>query len=405
MNGGLGLRDIAVINGAAVMKILWKLAAKEHDDQIWVRILKAKYLARRTLWTAVAISDVPTLGTYARKMRRDMPTCQLCDSGGESGVHALFKCPSARSFWLTSCLGLQSNALPDDPRQLIHSITTALQENMFVCFANQMWALWKHRCGVIHEGKSFNVFSALKVADSYDSLSSITIKHSDLPVFSAAEDNQATNITSERIHCWVDGSYDDRGEGGWAFILFDNNTLRLYGAGSGKITSPFHGELNAVVLAVRAVQMEGFQHCVFHLGCQILCKLLNGKAGLDAIPWQCFSQALDAVEAFKRSDFSCVYCPRNLNVQAHCIANYARKNLLDFQGFTFPLPFKGSTLQVIGTIMQGQWAIVGGTDKFTKACPYIQECEWAIVGGTGEFTCPYIQECVARFKQDENCGA
>ncbi|KAJ4806341.1 RNA-directed DNA polymerase (reverse transcriptase)-related family protein [Rhynchospora pubera] len=496
MKGGLGLRDISVINGAAVMKILWRLASKEHEEKLWVRILKAKYLSRRTLWTAAGASggtklwkaviamretlkpnliwqlgrgdkclvfgepwfefwqqyaaqnsqqrkmlvrdlidgstntwrtqdliscfgfhgalfiackypeppgrtdrsdrlifkpahngkfsfkgavrllmgatdstdqrdttilkaiwhsqgliprvrlflwklfhdSIPTQGTYARKLRRDMPPCQLCDNEEESGVHALFKCPSARTFWLASRLGLQSDALPDDPKHLIQFITSTLHQGMFATFANHMWALWKHRCGVVHEERNFNAFSALRIANSYDALSNVVMRHIGHLPCTASQDSGAASSDKEEVQCWVDGSCDDQGEGGWAFVLFDQNTLKLYGAGSGKISSPFHGELNAVLLAVRAVQLEGIQRCVFHSDCQVLCNLLNGKVDVDAIPWQCFFEAQDAVNIFRDDGFTCVFCPRSVNVQAHCIANYARRNRIDIQGFTFPLP-------------------------------------------------------------------
>ncbi|KAJ4792391.1 RNA-directed DNA polymerase (reverse transcriptase)-related family protein [Rhynchospora pubera] len=50
--GGLGLRDATTLGQAMIMKILWKLAAREYDEALWVRVLKAKYLSRSTLWLA-----------------------------------------------------------------------------------------------------------------------------------------------------------------------------------------------------------------------------------------------------------------------------------------------------------------------------------------------------------------
>ncbi|KAJ1703769.1 hypothetical protein LUZ63_003548 [Rhynchospora breviuscula] len=52
--GGLGLRDVTVLNQAMTMKILWKLASRDHDEALWVQVLRAKYLSRSSLWLAKA---------------------------------------------------------------------------------------------------------------------------------------------------------------------------------------------------------------------------------------------------------------------------------------------------------------------------------------------------------------
>ncbi|KAJ4800370.1 RNA-directed DNA polymerase (reverse transcriptase)-related family protein [Rhynchospora pubera] len=49
-NGGLGLVDARVLNRAMTVKMLWRLAAKENEQALWVRVLSAKYLNRSTLW-------------------------------------------------------------------------------------------------------------------------------------------------------------------------------------------------------------------------------------------------------------------------------------------------------------------------------------------------------------------
>ncbi|KAJ4758242.1 RNA-directed DNA polymerase (reverse transcriptase)-related family protein [Rhynchospora pubera] len=67
--GGLGLRDVSVINNAAMMKILWKLASGEYEDSLWARILKAKYLARKLLWMATVPSSCTKLWRAIMGMR------------------------------------------------------------------------------------------------------------------------------------------------------------------------------------------------------------------------------------------------------------------------------------------------------------------------------------------------
>ncbi|KAJ3685147.1 hypothetical protein LUZ61_014311 [Rhynchospora tenuis] len=54
--GGLGLRDTRVLNQAAVLRVLWKIASNEFGETLWVRVLSAKYLSRAPLWLATVPS-------------------------------------------------------------------------------------------------------------------------------------------------------------------------------------------------------------------------------------------------------------------------------------------------------------------------------------------------------------
>ncbi|KAJ3684561.1 hypothetical protein LUZ61_013725 [Rhynchospora tenuis] len=445
LEGGLGLRDMAVINGAATMKVLWKLASRDYEDQPWVRILSTKYLARKSLWLAssgssctklwkavLAMRDVlggniswqlgrgdkcrvfgdpwhqfwqqflpvnnqqrnmtvqelinlntnswytqnliscfgfhgalfiatqfpepaanaarsdrliflpapngkfsfrgavkllsgtvsqtsqhdrqilktiwhhqgltprvrffmwrlfqnsvPTASTYALKMHQPMVTCQLCDSTHDSGVHALFKCNTARAFWLATRLGLHTDSLPDEPRQLLHVIISTLQGNDLSSFANHMWALWKHRCLVIHEGKKFNVGTGLSIARGYDSLSMSAGKFKTQTGLQKIYGQGPPEDADIGLKCWLDGSYDERGDGGWACV-FKWDGYRVYSeTGFGTISSPFHAELNALQLAMNVTTREDMQECTFITDCQVLYRLLNGEEIFDAIPYLC----------------------------------------------------------------------------------------------------------------------
>ncbi|KAJ1692004.1 hypothetical protein LUZ63_016159 [Rhynchospora breviuscula] len=50
--GGLGLRDVTVLNQAMTLKVLWKLASKEYEGTLWVQVLTVKYLSKAPLWLA-----------------------------------------------------------------------------------------------------------------------------------------------------------------------------------------------------------------------------------------------------------------------------------------------------------------------------------------------------------------
>ncbi|KAJ4802650.1 RNA-directed DNA polymerase (reverse transcriptase)-related family protein [Rhynchospora pubera] len=70
--GGLGLRDVRILNQATNMKVLWKLASREYEGTLWVQILKAKYLTRSPLWLAVKPSSCSKLWTAVLQARDTM---------------------------------------------------------------------------------------------------------------------------------------------------------------------------------------------------------------------------------------------------------------------------------------------------------------------------------------------
>ncbi|KAJ1696584.1 hypothetical protein LUZ63_005096 [Rhynchospora breviuscula] len=59
--GGLGLRDVTIISRAMMLKLLWKLASKEHTSKSWIALLTAKYMSRRNLWLSPAPADCTKL--------------------------------------------------------------------------------------------------------------------------------------------------------------------------------------------------------------------------------------------------------------------------------------------------------------------------------------------------------
>ncbi|KAJ1688103.1 hypothetical protein LUZ63_019493 [Rhynchospora breviuscula] len=216
-----------------------------------------------------------SLGTYALKMNRVPDPCQLCGNEVDSGAHVLFKCPAARGFWLASQLGLYSNALPDDPTLLLQGIMSSIQPELFSSFANHLWALWKHRCNAVHGRKAFSAAAGLSIVMGMTLLTKLTGNFTKPNLQQERSQESALN-SEEGMHCWIDGSFDANGEGGWAFVLLEQGSICWYGLDCGSISSPFHGELNAFRLAIKHLQHQGIQSCTIHTNCQLLANLLNG---------------------------------------------------------------------------------------------------------------------------------
>ncbi|KAJ4761696.1 RNA-directed DNA polymerase (reverse transcriptase)-related family protein [Rhynchospora pubera] len=492
--GGLGLRDVTVISRAMMLKLLWKLASKEHTNKPWISLLTAKYMSRRNLWLSPAPSDctklwrgilqvrdvlkplikwqvgkgdkcrvlaepwhdywqafpltnnaqlalhellddtginwshdklasifgtgvalhvitqypqppmafngredrliytgasdgqlsfshacllvqgqhrpissqlaqlfkviwhcpsimpqvrmflwkmlmdaVPIRGAYAHRLGFQPPECSVCQQDEEVTGHALFTCPFSKACWYGSQFNLRTELLPTNIITLLFSICQSLQGAQFTAFANHVWALWKQRCAHVIEGKNLGIHSVHHLANHYNSFSKMVsamhipgpLKH----IWKCHEDQ-----LEETEVCFVDGSYKEPNEGGWAYIIWRRGILVQYGYRAGHASSPLATELLALRLAIQEAVRANLGKCTFYTDCYQLQQVIEGKIPVHTMPWEIFHDVSDLLLSLRGNQgFTCMHCPRDKNEEAHCLANYARAHLVNYTGFTFPL--------------------------------------------------------------------
>ncbi|KAJ4766814.1 Ribonuclease H-like superfamily protein [Rhynchospora pubera] len=306
-----------------LLKMIW------HCPGIMPRI-------RLFLWKML-MDAVPIRGAYAHRLGFQAPECSVCQQDGEVTGHALFTCPFSRAYWYASQFSLRTELLPTDIISLLSSICQSLQGAQFTTFANQVWALWKQRCAYVIEGKRLDLHAVHRLASHYNSLSrmvsAVQIPGSLKHIWRSHEyQMDQTDV------CFVDGSFKEPNEGGWAYIICRGETLLQFGYQLGNVSFPLEAELHAISLAIQEAEKLNLRKCIFYTNCYQLQQVLEGRRSVHTMPWEVFHKESELLVALRsHQEFSCRHCPRDRNQEAHVLANHARSKFVNYTGFTFPL--------------------------------------------------------------------
>ncbi|KAJ4796260.1 Ribonuclease H-like superfamily protein [Rhynchospora pubera] len=291
---------------------------------------------RLFLWKLLT-NAIPTRGTYAAKLGQVTPPCSVCDQGTEDTMHVLFHCPFARSLWFSSGFAIRTELLPPNCTEMLYAISQRLQGEQFVRFANLLWGFWKQRCDTIFRGTRLSINRISHMGAAFDRLSKLsntmTIPKPLRHIWHAI----STQDPLIAISCFVDGSFSNLSNGGWAYVVCYQGILIQYELCAGSVSSPFQSEIFAMHMALKAVERLNITQCIFFTDCHMLQQLVDGRVPLDSVNWQDFNAAMDLLNEFRSwPGFICSYVPRENNLDAHFLANYARISNVSVKGFTYP---------------------------------------------------------------------
>ncbi|KAJ4776171.1 hypothetical protein LUZ62_060428 [Rhynchospora pubera] len=205
-------------------------------------------------------------------------------------------------------------------------------------FANHLWAFWKARCKQVYEGKQINGRQVNFLANSYTFLADLST-HFDQEFHRVVQQgcNWGRCIPERGNICRMDGSYFDQGRSGWAYTLSLGDHLLQFGAFAGTASSPLHAEVNAMLVSLRAAMMVGWSSARFFTDCQLLVKVINDLLLPESLDWRVYSDLLDVIVIFKgKEGFTCFYVPRDLVLQEHYLANYARMHNISTVQHSYP---------------------------------------------------------------------
>ncbi|KAJ4785223.1 RNA-directed DNA polymerase (reverse transcriptase)-related family protein [Rhynchospora pubera] len=310
-------------NVAAIFKTIW------HCPGLLPRV-------RLFLWKLMH-GALPLRGTCMARIGNHVTQCPVCDLGPDLPMHALFHCPFAETFWFASSFSIRSQQLPSNPTDLLIHISQSLQGMDFTSFVNHLWALWKCRCSHVYDGARLSHTTVTSMALTYNKwsrlTSSLTIPRPLKHIWSAAQQLVESGVT-----CFVDGSFKDPNCAGWGFLFYERDCLLRYGLRYGRARSATGSEISAMLLAVKTAIDMGLQNCTFFTDCSLLQQILDCRVAPDSLPWQEFNAMLELMDNFRSwSGFSCTFIPRENNIEAHHLANYARVHEISCTEFTFPL--------------------------------------------------------------------
>lgn len=104
--------------------------------------------------------------------------------------------------------------------------------------------------------------------------------------------------------------------------------------------SPFHMEVMALLMAMEQAVLRRIGECQFLRDSKLLVDTFNPKTNQKAIQvvdWRCYAE-LNRIALILKSHpkYCCRLIPREVNTQAHLLANRARVGQFNYTGFTLP---------------------------------------------------------------------
>ncbi|KAJ4775253.1 Ribonuclease H-like superfamily protein [Rhynchospora pubera] len=331
-------------NGQFTLKKAYHLLENQYstdpiDKLVWLIIWRDSGALPRIqmfVWKAM-LNSLPLGATFAARLRRQTHACALCGLEEDSALHALFLCQRARAVWLASPLGLRTDQLPTSFREVLNFVCQTLQLGQVLMFLNILWAYWKCRCSKIYDGRKFTVQSVLTMAMELNRLSDISYfgKRS---LVRQPHVQDCVIPSNQGTVCYLDGSYRAEMDAAWAYIIFKDGMLVQYGAHSGQANSPFQAEVKAMVAAIQAVHTAQLNSCTFYTDCATLQHVISMEGPPLDVEWTSYQYVFELWRHFRKNvEYICKNISRDDNVEAHNLANYARRKNLSCLDFTFPL--------------------------------------------------------------------
>ncbi|KAJ4804412.1 Ribonuclease H-like superfamily protein [Rhynchospora pubera] len=271
----------ATNNGAFSLKSAYRLLSTEHQQASQPAQLSKEVLntiwhntgllpkVRLFLWKLVKHA-LPVDHLLATRLRRQKHGCSLCGDPNEDVTHVIFKCHLARRVWLTSSLGIRTDALPNDTAAVMAQVTAHLDEQQLQLFASLAWNIWKHRCKVVYEGGTFDFRRVLSMAGHM--LQNVNMASS-LYSNRYKQPTRSLLVQDYDFTGFVDGSWVSTGKGGsgWAYVLIDKmGNLIEFACGDEASASPIHSETLALKHAINAAKRHRFTSCSFLTDCTLL---------------------------------------------------------------------------------------------------------------------------------------
>ncbi|KAJ4755627.1 RNA-directed DNA polymerase (reverse transcriptase)-related family protein [Rhynchospora pubera] len=288
------------------------------------------------LWK-VLNSALPLDHIFATRFGNQPHGCHFCGAEKEDVTHALFKCDQARLVWFNSGLGIHSDMLPDDVKEILLLLTGLLDDQQMSLFAANIWNLWKQKCKSVFEGKKFSAQAVNRAAGaSVRLLTHATMVHSPRTVVPVPSPEHPIADCC----CYLDGSWMTQGFGGsaGAYVIMDKEGILVqYGCLVLDSFSPIHSEILAFKAAIMAINYLNFTSCNFFTDCALLNSVMQGAASVETVDWHSFHDLLDLKGAFDCQSFRCHHIGRDFNGLADSIAKYARVKGVNVVGHTFSI--------------------------------------------------------------------
>lgn len=319
------------------MQSITRAMPSDDHRRLWKTVWKSKEILPRvkTFFWKILNNAIPTFSVLSKRLPHVQPHCTICESAIEDVAHMLFFCPHARATWFASPLGLRVEPMSHlTLHEVLNYTWNCLTPDQTATFIALAWQIWKARCAHIYQQKDCKPDHTLK---------QLNFGLVQFPHVTPISNTQESCLTMNDKHkCWTDGSWDELGRGGAAFILECQGELTKFELSHFEETaSPFKMEACSLLMAIQAASHLQLDSCVFYSDCELLVKALNspnGTLSLQNVDWRAYSELVRISRTLKQNNrFRCIYISREDNSRAHLLANLARLGQFSAHGATYPL--------------------------------------------------------------------
>lgn len=278
---------------------------------------------------------IPSREALFRKKCSQNPFCPICEDEIETLEHLFLLCPWVLQVWFAGALTLKIN-----PQQVtkvekwiedILSLQHTDAEYIGAYVANQLWAIWKARCGWVFEKLEPDPIRVAQIASkNMEDFWSAQLVH-DSTTSKEKQKRQSVwqkpPVNSVKINC--DGAYcKGNGQAGLGVVCRNDQGLFLLGwAESCYAESAFHAELKALN---RAIQLAGTwcgTHVIIEMDCADLFEAVKCKQA-NKCEWRHQCELADTLQMLEhRSLISFSLIPRKGNCAADCMAAMASREM------------------------------------------------------------------------------
>ncbi|KAJ4806347.1 hypothetical protein LUZ62_018913 [Rhynchospora pubera] len=264
------------------------------------------------------------------------PRCQRCQEDNEYEMHCLFYCNISRQVWFGSPLGVRVHELPLDIVATVHQLVSRLDEDGVLTLYTTMWEIWKERNKAVIEHADFKPQQVLQRVN-------VQLR----PELTAGEFEQRNmrctmeeryDIHQEGWQVLVDGSWEESGRAGGAYIVYEKGQVHSVGMHSFRVQDAFHAEAMALYEAMRYVfnQEPGTpgMKVQFFSDCQGLVLAVNNTDVADLPSWRATRVTNQIIRQMDQSgrEATLQFARREALNQPHNLANIARRNGINYQG-------------------------------------------------------------------------
>lgn len=264
--------------------------------------------------------------------------CDNCGYGKETMFHMLFECPFARACWLSSPLAIRSLQLPTEMEECLYGLAQITTDSQWVIATNVMWAIWRSRNDRRYRGAKPEIENFKRYLYSARAEASMAITGNARQGMTSDASLDSQEPGPQQGHtCQVDGSWTHNWNAGTGFLLTWGDALVAYRSASVRACCAIQAEAQALKEAIRYVQEQNIDTCMFYTDCQSLVKWCTALQPPLEADWRAYREAYEIWALLTETRYGCRYRSRSMQAEADILAKQGSRTGESYMGYTYPI--------------------------------------------------------------------